>query len=1169
MKRKKNKYKSIKKRLMSLGLTALMTLMMLLTPFSYSNILVKAGITAMTYYDGTGLYSDEGCTIVVDDPDTITEITIKNTTIIASSAFTGLHFLKKVSIPEGVTSIGNNAFSDCEKLSNITLPESLQTIGESAFENCVNLTEIKLSDSLTKIGYKAFSGTGLSEITIGKNVSNIVAAAFAFCPSFIKFYVDSENAYYSEGPGGLLYSKNLKTIISFPSGIVGSFNVDSSVNTISPYAFYGSVNLTGITISNSVTSMGEYAFAYSKALESICIPGSISTIGENTFLSCSELKNVVLSEGVTTVSNYAFRSCDKLTDVTLSSTVSTLLCAFPDCISIKNITIPHNVTDIKGATFQGCTALTDVVLQGNVTDIEGSAFNNCPNLKNIDLPVSLKTIGERAFAKCGSLTHIVIPDGITAIGDYAFSECGGLTEIIVPANIITLNQGIFYKCVNLSSVELKGAITAFGNSAFYGCTKITSFTIPETTETIENYVFFNSGVTTINIPKNVSSIGIYAFANCKNFMSYTVDSANSSYFAGADGVLLSHDKASIVSYASGKTGSYTISDNVETIDNYAFGYCNGLPKVTIPASVKSIKSNAFSNSDNLVNVTFKGEIPEDGIEYMAFGPDMYRVANATSLEELDIKMITFFVPVGTKQYYEENLLCGYDFDNYYVIFGFEKKVTEYAAEVTVNHITTGYVSLLDAFAATQVGDEANIKLLYNAEVVGPITVDSGKTITLDLNGYNVSGETNIINNCGNLTVTDTGTDKIGTISTADMTHAAINNNGALIIHNVIVTGSGYGILENDSASVNIFSGTINGGIYAFADFTNHSKWVGYKIDVNSLITINSEKQIKVEPKTVVTDPPVINAVDPVFVKNLSGDVTYSKGKTSDMLTVEARSTDGGVITYQWYVNNENNIGGMPITGAVSPSFTLPTDKPGVLYYYVKATNTVNTNGNKTAVVTSGTFKEVVNNLEILKAEVSDNMPTTLLADSPDIIQNAVLQDADRKNLFNGSEISIYLSIKKITVPDADNKLIISLTDGKTSIGQYLDISLIKNTDGIEAKVIQTNSPITITIVIPQNMRASDRKFEIIRVHDGVALTLEDQDDNPNTITIITDKFSTYVLVYQDNQILASDNKQAEVVALKGVDTGDKMPILKYLMLGVLSMTSVLILAKKRKTWELE
>ena len=78
--------------------------------------------------------------------------------------------------------------------------------------------------------------------------------------------------------------------------------------------------------------------------------------------------------------------------------------------------------------------------------------------------------------------------------------------------------------------------------------------------------------------------------------------------------------------------------------------------------------------------------------------------------------------------------------------------------------------------------------------------------------------------------------------------------------------------------------------------------------------------------------------------------------------------------------------------------------------------------------------------------------------------------------------------------------------------------MLKFIDGQAAgKITRLNSQISITIEVPENMRNANRVFVIVRIHDGIADTLRDNDNDPNTITIMTDRFSTYAIAYQDGQ----------------------------------------------------
>ena len=65
-------------------------------------------------------------------------------------AFSGCQSLKKINIPDSVTSIGNWAFSECSSLETINIPDSVDSIGGYAFYLCTNLKNVIISDETFK-----------------------------------------------------------------------------------------------------------------------------------------------------------------------------------------------------------------------------------------------------------------------------------------------------------------------------------------------------------------------------------------------------------------------------------------------------------------------------------------------------------------------------------------------------------------------------------------------------------------------------------------------------------------------------------------------------------------------------------------------------------------------------------------------------------------------------------------------------------------------------------------------------------------------------------------------------------------------------------------------------------------------------------------------------------
>ena len=77
---------------------------------------------------------------------------------------------------------------------------------------------------------------------------------------------------------------------------------------------------------------------------------------------------------------------------------------------------------------------------------------------------------------------------------------------------------------------------------------------------------------------------------------------------------------------------------------------------------------------------------------------------------------------------------------------------------------------------------------------------------------------------------------------------------------------------------------------------------------------------------------------PIFSSYSGGSATISKG-TKIEIDATATSTDGGTISYQWYVNNVNsNGGGTAIKDATDAVYVPDTSEESVKYYYVVAKN---------------------------------------------------------------------------------------------------------------------------------------------------------------------------------------------------------------------------------------
>lgn len=161
----------------------------------------------------------------------------------------------------------------------------------------------------------------------------------------------------------------------------------------------------------------------------------------------------------------------------------------------------------------------------------------------------------------------------------------------------------------------------------------------------------------------------------------------------------------------------------------------------------------------------------------------------------------------------------------------------------------------------------------------------------------------------------------------------------------------------------------------------------------------------------------------------------------------------------------------------------------------------------------------------------------------------------------------------------------SVEDGEEAIQAVIfDISVIRTLAGVESTVTNLETPITITISIPEEYQSADREFFILRNHEGTITILEDLDDDPTTITFTTDCFSNYTLNYiekvdidveedadvEEDDKNKEDDKDKEDVDVEEdeeivsvPDTGDNNNVLFLWIMAVISFIGTIIIIKKR------
>ena len=165
---------------------------------------------------------------IVIIPDTVTNI--------GDAAFENTSELRNVSIPDSVTSIGREAFY-FSGITSVTLSKNIKEIKTNTFCGCSNLTDISFPEGIVKIGEEAFSScSGLTSITLPVSIRDVDETAFAWCDNLTQIIAPYEADF-------ILKDERVMT--------VSDYKIDSP---------HGTINLSGERTTSSLFAMNKLVY---------------------------------------------------------------------------------------------------------------------------------------------------------------------------------------------------------------------------------------------------------------------------------------------------------------------------------------------------------------------------------------------------------------------------------------------------------------------------------------------------------------------------------------------------------------------------------------------------------------------------------------------------------------------------------------------------------------------------------------------------------------------------------------------------------------------------------------------------------------------------------------------------------------------------------------------
>ena len=384
-------------------------------------------------------------------------------------------------------------------------------------------------------------------------------------------------------------------------------------------AFYGSENLTSVSIPHSVRTIENIVFSGCTNLTEITFPSSVESIGAGVCEYCSGLKRVIIEDGPELLQwNFL---CDNWTylgiidEVYVGRPYKT-----PDnnsafkALPIKKITFGEYVEEIYPEDVAYCNeTLEEVVLKG-VKRIGRQAFDGNWMLQSVTLNEGIDYIDDGAFNFCGMST-ITLPSTLIHIGNSVFMSCTNLTEISIPASVEYTGASLFDYCSNLRKVTLEDGpnLLQWNYLCYNGAPEsIEEVYVGRPYKTPENNSAFRA------LPIKKITFGEYVEEIYPEDVAYCNETLEEVVLKGVKRIGRQAFDGNWM------LQSVTLNEGIDYIDDGAFNFC-GMSTITLPSTLIHIGNSVFMSCTNLTEISIPASVEYTGASLFDYCSNLRKV----------------------------------------------------------------------------------------------------------------------------------------------------------------------------------------------------------------------------------------------------------------------------------------------------------------------------------------------------------------------------------------------------------------------------------------------------------------------------------------------------------------------------------------------------------------